>query len=115
MAMQAGSAHVPCYNGPAATCDPDPLADPGCERRLAGPATVGAMTTVFEKPVVCPVLIGRAAYVRVLTRCIAEARGRQGRAVLVAGEAGIGKSRLVAGAKTCAGDEGPPVLQRRRF
>src|SRR5579864_2053689 len=73
------------------------------------------MTAVFETPVVCPVLIGRTAYVQALTRCIAEARGGRGQMVLVVGEAGIGKSRLVAEAKTRAGDEGLFVLQGNCF
>src|SRR5437764_14308632 len=80
-------------------------------------AAVGAMAmaTLVAKPVVCPVLIGRAAYMQALSRCIAEAPGRRGQVVLVAGEAGIGKSRLVAEAKARAADEGLLVLQGHCF
>jgi predicted ATPase len=73
------------------------------------------MATLFEKPVTCPVLIGRAAYVQALNRWVAEARGGHGQAVLVAGEAGIGKSRLVAKAKARAAGEGLLVLQGNYF
>jgi DNA-binding CsgD family transcriptional regulator len=73
------------------------------------------MTTVFEHPIVCPVLIGRAAHVQALTRCIAGARDGRGQMVLVAGEAGIGKSRLVAEAKLRAGEAGLVVLQGNSF
>lgn len=70
---------------------------------------------VFTKPVICPVLIGRATYVQALTRCIAEARAGRGQVVLVGGEAGIGKSRLVAEATARAADEGLLVLQGHCF
>jgi DNA-binding NarL/FixJ family response regulator len=73
------------------------------------------MATVFEKPVVCPVLIGRDASLRALTQCIAEARGGRGRAVLLAGEAGIGKSRLVAEVHARAAEAGMLVLQGNCF
>src|SRR6266567_3684350 len=54
------------------------------------------MTTPFQQPVVCPVLIGRNAELTALEDCLqASARG-QGGVVLLSGEAGIGKSRLVA-------------------
>ena len=43
-----------------------------------------------------PVLVGRAAELDALERLLARAASGSGRAVLVAGEAGIGKSRLVS-------------------
>ncbi len=73
------------------------------------------MTMVFEQSVVCPVMIGRAAHVQALSRCVTEARKGQGQTVLVAGEAGVGKSRLVVGAKAYAGDTGLFVLHGNCF
>lgn len=70
---------------------------------------------VFTKPVVCPVLIGRAAHVQALTRCIAEACAGRGQVVLVVGEAGIGKTRLVAEAMAHAANDGLLVLQGHCF
>lgn len=74
-----------------------------------------AMTAVFEQPIACPVLIGRAVHVRALARCLAEVRGGHGRVMVLAGEAGIGKSRLVAEARARAGDAGLLILQGNCF
>ncbi|OGO68797.1 MAG: hypothetical protein A2Z37_08605 [Chloroflexi bacterium RBG_19FT_COMBO_62_14] len=49
----------------------------------------------MERPVLCPVLIGRAPHLDALTRAADQAALGKGHAVLVAGEAGIGKSRLL--------------------
>ena len=73
------------------------------------------MTALFDAPVVCPVLIGRAAHVDALRRALDQAAGGAGGALLLAGEAGIGKSRLVAEARTLAGGRGFLVLQGRTF
>ena len=43
----------------------------------------------------CPVLVGRADELAVCTGVLSAVRRGEGRAVLVAGEAGVGKSRLV--------------------
>jgi DNA-binding CsgD family transcriptional regulator len=48
------------------------------------------------RAVVCPVLIGREPALQVLDGLVSEVRAGQGRTLLVAGEAGIGKSRFVA-------------------
>jgi DNA-binding CsgD family transcriptional regulator len=50
----------------------------------------------------CPVLIGRAPYLAALTRSIDQAALGAGEAALVAGEAGVGKSRLLAEARSHA-------------
>ena len=55
-----------------------------------------------DLPIVSPGLIGREAALEVLGGALAEAAGGQGRTVLLAGEAGIGKSRLTASIKTQA-------------
>jgi predicted ATPase len=53
------------------------------------------MTIPFHQPVVCPILIGRSAELTALENCLEAARGHGG-VMLLSGEAGIGKSRLVA-------------------
>lgn len=54
------------------------------------------MTIPFHQPVVCPILIGRSAELTALQNCLEAATCGQGGVVLLSGEAGIGKSRLVA-------------------
>ena len=56
----------------------------------------------FSAPVICPVLIGRVPERDALSRLIDRTRSGQGQVALVCGEAGIGKSRLVAEAKAYA-------------
>ncbi len=53
----------------------------------------------FSAPVMCPVFIGRAPERDALHQLIDRTRSGQGQVALVCGEAGIGKSRLVAEAK----------------
>ncbi len=50
----------------------------------------------FEKPTVSPVLIGRAPEVETLERALYAAQHSMGQCVVIAGEAGIGKSRLLS-------------------
>ncbi len=69
----------------------------------------------FSAPVICPVSIGRAYERDVLYQLISLARSGQGQIVQVSGEAGIGKSRLVAEVKTRAASEGFLVLQGACF
>src|SRR6266566_6124012 len=60
------------------------------------------MAIAFNKPLVCPVLIGCTAELAALCLLIDRAKIGQGQVALVSGEAGIGKSRLVAEVKTYA-------------
>ena len=50
----------------------------------------------LDEPVVCPAFVGRDRQLQALRDLAAEAARGRGQTVLVAGEAGIGKSRLVA-------------------
>jgi len=53
------------------------------------------MTTPFTTSIVCPVLIGRGSQLETLVQVMDQGCAGQGQTVLVTGEAGIGKSRLV--------------------
>ena len=69
------------------------------------------MVMPFDTSVVCPVLIGRQASLASFKRVFEQVKSGQGQAVLVSGEAGIGKSRLVAEARARAGPEQMCFLQ----
>ena len=56
----------------------------------------------FSTPVLCRDLIGRASECDMLSQLIERTRDGQGQVALVCGEAGIGKSRLVAEVKAQA-------------
>jgi DNA-binding CsgD family transcriptional regulator/Flp pilus assembly protein TadD len=60
------------------------------------------MEVQFAPPIICPVLIGRAHDLTTLRSLVDRAQSGQGQVALVSGEAGIGKSRLVAEVKTYA-------------
>src|SRR5262245_16172089 len=67
------------------------------------------------QPVVCPILIGRAASVAALQRAMDAAGAGQGRIVLISGEAGVGKSRVAAVGKVYAAQRGFLVLESSCF
>ena len=58
------------------------------------------MAAPFHKSVVCPVLIDRSNDLATLYGLIDQAKSGSGQVVLLSGEAGIGKTRLVAEVKT---------------
>ena len=60
------------------------------------------MAAPFHKPVVCPILIDRVNELATLQELIDQAKSGRGQVALLSGEAGIGKSRLVAEAKASA-------------
>src|SRR5690349_5094025 len=60
------------------------------------------MRTPLDTFVVCPLLLGRSAHLDALNAIVSQVRAGQGRAVLLSGEAGIGKSRLAAEVKAQA-------------
>ena len=73
------------------------------------------MTTGLNKPIVCPVLIGRSGDLAALHVLIDQAKRGMGQVALVSGEAGIGKSRLIAEGKTYALAQGFKLLQGNCF
>jgi DNA-binding CsgD family transcriptional regulator/tetratricopeptide (TPR) repeat protein len=68
-----------------------------------------------NKPVVCPTIVGRATELAALHAIVQEVEEGQSRFLLLNGEAGIGKSRLVAAVKTEASSRGFLVLQGNCF
>jgi predicted ATPase len=68
-----------------------------------------------SKPIVCPVLIGRSTDLTALHTLIDQAKRGEGPVALISGEAGIGKSRLVAEAKAYAAGLGFLPLQGNCF
>src|SRR5438477_4994358 len=73
------------------------------------------MTTAFNTSVICPILIGRTAELAAFHLLLDQAKSGKGQIVLLSGEAGIGKSRLVAEAKTYATAQGFLLLQGKCF
>ena len=65
----------------------------------------------LTRPPLCPVLIGRDPYLEVLRQCCEQVRLGQGQTILLAGEAGIGKTRLAIEVKAIAAQIGFSVLQ----
>src|SRR5262249_3050155 len=61
---------------------------------------------LVEHTVVCPVLVGRAGPLSAAFQTLDHARAARGSTVLVSGEAGIGKSRLVRAMIEPAGPAG---------
>jgi DNA-binding CsgD family transcriptional regulator/tetratricopeptide (TPR) repeat protein len=73
------------------------------------------MEVLFHKPVVCGVLIDRVNELATLYSLIDQANTGRGKIVLLSGEAGVGKSRLVAETKTSAASKGFLLLQGNCF
>ena len=51
-----------------------------------------SMTVPFDRAIICPITIGRQRELDLLDQLIAQAIADRGQTLLVAGEAGIGKS-----------------------
>jgi DNA-binding CsgD family transcriptional regulator/Flp pilus assembly protein TadD len=73
------------------------------------------MTAPLNTPVVCPVLIGRTPDLALLQLSLEQVKSGKGQVALLCGEAGIGKSRLVAELKTEAFAQGFQLLQGNCF
>jgi AAA ATPase domain len=61
-----------------------------------------------------PVLVGRDVYLALVGRRLADAAAGAGQLLFVAGEAGIGKTRLLGVIARQAGAQGFAVVRRRR-
>ena len=85
------------------------------KRCLTARALERSRSVPLDKPIVCPVMIGRAPQLELLARVVDEVCAGRGQTLLVTGEAGIGKSRLVAEAKAHAERLGVLVLQGHCF
>ena len=73
------------------------------------------MEITFETPVVCPVVIGRTTELTGLRSLLERVKSGVGQVMVLSGEAGIGKSRLVAETKAVAMAGGFLVLQGSCF
>jgi DNA-binding CsgD family transcriptional regulator len=73
------------------------------------------MTQSFGQPVICPVLIGRASAVAAFDHLIDALATPRSQVLLISGDAGIGKSRLVGEAKIYANARGATVLEGACF
>jgi predicted ATPase len=73
------------------------------------------MAHPIDAPIVCPILVGRELPLAALRERFDAAIAGQGLTVLVAGEAGIGKSRLVTEASISAREQGMRVLTGQCF
>src|ERR1700730_1675793 len=73
------------------------------------------MENPLTRAIVCPIVVGRTAELTALRSLIDRTRNGQGQIALVCGEAGIGKSRLVAEAKAYAAAQGFLLLQGSCF
>lgn len=73
------------------------------------------MALPFHQSVVCPVLIGRAPVLAALERLAEQAWAGRGRTALITGEAGIGKSRVVAEMKARVRQRGMTTLEGHCF
>src|SRR5216683_6833185 len=73
------------------------------------------MPISLHQPVICPVLIGRTPDLALLQLCIEQVKSGKGQVALLCGEAGIGKSRLVAEIKSEAFAQGFQLLQGNCF
>src|SRR5437899_920873 len=73
------------------------------------------MKSAMDRPFVCQKIIGRVHERAGLRELVEQAKGGRGQVVILAGEAGIGKSRLVAETRAVATAEGFLVLQGSCF
>ena len=73
------------------------------------------MTIPVDKPIICPVIVGRDPQLDALRHLLNQTSSGQGQMLLLCGEAGIGKSRLVAELKTSAASRGFHVMEGKCF
>jgi DNA-binding NarL/FixJ family response regulator len=68
-------------------------------------------STVDTATIVCPLTIGRASELANLYNAIDQLQAGSGQVILISGEAGVGKSRLVADAQTYAAEQNLPAFK----
>jgi predicted ATPase len=73
------------------------------------------MAVSLDRPLVSPVLVGRAPQLDAFERLVERTRSGHGQIVLLAGEAGAGKTRLAAEARAKAIQHGFRVLEGACF
>lgn len=73
------------------------------------------MLPTFLKSIVSPVVVGRTIQLESIEQSLHYAKMGRGQTLLISGEAGIGKSRLVAEAKARTSQQGIRVLQGNCF
>ncbi len=73
------------------------------------------METPISPPVTCPIIVGREPELAALSNAIAQAAAGQGCLALLVGEAGVGKSRLVAEIRQQALGQAYTIMQGRCF
>src|SRR5262245_32325580 len=73
------------------------------------------MSVSLDKPILCPIMVGRASNLDLLKQRLDQAQSGHGQIFLLAGEAGIGKSRLVAETKAWGQQNGLVILQGNCF
>jgi DNA-binding CsgD family transcriptional regulator len=66
-------------------------------------------------PIICPTLVGRTIHLAALQLLVEQAKQGEGHLALINGEAGVGKSRLVAETKIYAAERGFLLLQGNCF
>src|SRR5205085_7681628 len=74
-----------------------------------------AMSESVTLPIICPTLVGRAGPLATLQALVEQAKQGVGRVAAIGGDAGIGKSRMVAEVKTYAAGQGFLQLQGNCF
>ncbi len=73
------------------------------------------MSEFVTLPIICPTLVGRAGTLATLQALVEQAKQGVGRVAAIGGDAGIGKSRMVAEIKTYAAGQGFLHLQGNCF
>jgi len=73
--------------------------------------------TTIDQAHICPVLVGRSTQFRIVQKLIEQVGGHTTLSpiILISGEAGIGKSRLMSEAKVRASEKGFTILNGRCF
>ena len=60
------------------------------------------MSNIYASTIVSPITVGRISELAILYKAIDQVQTGNGQVVLISGEAGVGKSRLVADAQAYA-------------